>query len=222
MLLRLYIIEPHDLRRRLLSDSVQAALDVELAGAGHPGTEDWPAADSPDTSPPAGIDFLLVSADVFLQEREAIRRLCAAAPEAGIVLYDTVPNLSALLAARELPLRGFLLFNHLSEEDFVTSLNVMARGGAVIEPLTAALLLDHLRQNNASRRRGGDLLTIREEEVIEYVRRGMSNKEIAREMSVSLGTVRAHLRSIFRKLGVASRAGAVMASLTAERRDQAG
>jgi len=56
-------------------------------------------------------------------------------------------------------------------------------------------------------------LTDREHEVLQFVRLGLSNKEIAMRMTISLGTVRAHLRSIFRKLDVTSRAGAAASPL---------
>lgn len=57
-------------------------------------------------------------------------------------------------------------------------------------------------------------LTRRERDVLALVARGLTNKGIAREMVISENTVKSHLKSIFEKLDVDSRAGAVAAALT--------
>ena len=50
------------------------------------------------------------------------------------------------------------------------------------------------------------ILTAREIEVVRMVARGLRNKEIADQLSITEGTVKAHLRTIFEKVGVDSRA----------------
>lgn len=61
----------------------------------------------------------------------------------------------------------------------------------------------------------GDVLTTREQEVLRELASGKTRDEVARSQFVSLNTLKAHLRSVYRKLGVTSRAAAV---LEAERR----
>ncbi len=56
-------------------------------------------------------------------------------------------------------------------------------------------------------------LSPREMEILQYVTRGLSNKEIASELSLSIRTVQGHLRQIFKKLGVSSRTEAVVYAL---------
>ncbi|MCG9029613.1 LuxR C-terminal-related transcriptional regulator [Laribacter hongkongensis] len=51
----------------------------------------------------------------------------------------------------------------------------------------------------------GALLTEREREVVQALRRGLANKEIARELDISENTVKKHLSSVFQKLGVEDR-----------------
>lgn len=51
-------------------------------------------------------------------------------------------------------------------------------------------------------------LTPREQEILEYVIRGFSNREIAQQLGISWRTVDTHLRNIYRKMGVKSRAQA--------------
>jgi DNA-binding NarL/FixJ family response regulator len=174
-----------------------------------------------------GVEIFLVDAEAAAAEPGSLAEVAGQFPDAGIVLFGARPDLDLLLDAAPAHIRGYLAFNHLSNEEFARSLDIIAHGGAVIEPLSAALLLDHL----AGQREVHPVfrpqvpsteLTAREDEVVEYVRRGLSNKEIALEMHISLGTVRAHLRSIFRKLEVSSRAGAAAKSLAAPRPQRGG
>jgi ATP/maltotriose-dependent transcriptional regulator MalT len=52
-------------------------------------------------------------------------------------------------------------------------------------------------------------LSERELEVLQHIAAGMSNRQIAQEMFVSLGTVKTHINNIYRKLGTHSRTQAV-------------
>jgi DNA-binding CsgD family transcriptional regulator len=65
------------------------------------------------------------------------------------------------------------------------------------------------RASTASRSRLGTLLTAREQEVLELMAQGSTNSQIARELVVSEGTVKSHVKRILRKLRVENRAGAV-------------
>jgi DNA-binding NarL/FixJ family response regulator len=56
-------------------------------------------------------------------------------------------------------------------------------------------------------------LTSREEEILILIKRGLSNSEIAAQLSISLSTVKKHTTSIFRKMGVTSRSQAIVHSL---------
>lgn len=56
-------------------------------------------------------------------------------------------------------------------------------------------------------------ITYREAEVLAFVAAGLTNSEVARELSIRVGTVIKHLERLYPKLGVASRAGAVASAL---------
>jgi DNA-binding NarL/FixJ family response regulator len=207
--IKLFVIEPNPLRRRRVSEAASRA-GLEIAGTAGSLEDATHVRDS--------VEVLLISADAIGSETGYVAALAGEHPNAKVVLYGSQPDLSLLLDLAPVHVRGYLSFNHLSDEEFSHSLDIIAHGGAVIEPLSAALLLDHLAgvrrgQAAGSSQAPSTELTSREEEVVEHVRRGLSNKEIARDMGISLGTVRAHLRSIFRKLEVSSRAGAAAKSL---------
>jgi DNA-binding NarL/FixJ family response regulator len=59
--------------------------------------------------------------------------------------------------------------------------------------------------NNMPRRNGVLRITPREREIVEFVCRGMKNKEIAEALSITAGTVKVHLMHIFEKTGVKDR-----------------
>jgi DNA-binding NarL/FixJ family response regulator len=207
--IRLFVVEPNVLRRRRVIESASRA-GLEIAGSVAGLDEAMSASDD--------VEVFLVAADALEPERVLLQELADRYPEASIVLFGSRPDVDLLVESAPAHVRGYLTFNHLSDEEFARSLDIIAHGGAVIEPLSAALLLEYLAARTETpsplhvQSQSSDL-TAREEEVVEYVRRGLSNKEIAMEMRISLGTVRAHLRSIFRKLEVSSRAGAAAKSL---------
>jgi DNA-binding NarL/FixJ family response regulator len=81
----------------------------------------------------------------------------------------------------------------------------VAAGGSALSPSIARIVLDQAAGNQP----GNNRLSERELQVLELASRGFSNKDIARELFVSVRTVEAHMRKIFEKMGVLSRTKAV-------------
>jgi DNA-binding NarL/FixJ family response regulator len=103
---------------------------------------------------------------------------------------------------------GYLL-KDAEPEDVLDGVRAVARGESPIHPRAARQLL-------VARTRGesGAALTARETEVLRLVGRGLANKQIGRRLGISERTVKAHLTSIFQRIGVADR---TQAALWAER-----
>jgi DNA-binding NarL/FixJ family response regulator len=84
-----------------------------------------------------------------------------------------------------------------------------AAGDALIAPSITARLLSAFTELGASSREAAvqpiDPLTEREEEVLITVARGLTNAEIARDLHISLSTVKTHLASLMTKLGARNR-----------------
>jgi len=142
---------------------------------------------------------------------EATRQI-KALPGRTIVLiltaYDYEEYIFPILEAGA---AGYLL-KDMSGRELVDAIHTVCQGGSVLHPVVARKLLENFRGTGA---RGGwreasDVLTEREIEVLKRVARGMSNKDIARELFLSIHTVESHLTSIFNKLGVCSRVEAAM------------
>jgi len=89
-------------------------------------------------------------------------------------------------------------------------------GGAPITPQVASQLFHVFRQNNIAQL-SNDSLTARENEILSALVRGLSYKEVAQEMNISMGTVRTHVEHIYSKLEVNSKAEAVAKYLKTSR-----
>ncbi|MCP4936410.1 MAG: response regulator transcription factor [bacterium] len=85
------------------------------------------------------------------------------------------------------------------------------RGECVCNPLIAGSLLREVRrrQKIAHEQVGSELLTRRECEVLRLLGQGVSNKQIARELNLSVATVKNHVHNIFAKLNIHSRGEAL-------------
>ena len=106
---------------------------------------------------------------------------------------------------------GYLL-KDVSGDELIDAIHIVCEGGSVLHPTVIHKLLERFRDTSTKHAHGQapDLLTEREVEVLGMAGRGMSNKEIASELSLSVRTVESHFGSIFNKLGVGSRIEAVI------------
>jgi DNA-binding NarL/FixJ family response regulator len=158
-------------------------------------------------------DFSMVLLDVNLPDGsglELLPWLRTQAPRAEAVIVSSLGDDATVLQAIRAGAVGYLLKNG-SDAEMELSLASMARGGAPIDPVIArrvlALMTDPAPAH-APVPEGG-VLTERERDVLQCVARGLSNREIGRELGVSVNTVECHAKNIYRKLSVRSRAGAV-------------
>lgn len=108
---------------------------------------------------------------------------------------------------------GYLLKGDASAGRVAEALTVLKDGGAPISPTIARRLLDDLRLRGPKK---DDLpdpdlprLTDREREIVDLFSKGSTYDEVASMLSVSVNTVRYHVRSLYKKLHVCSKAEAV-------------
>jgi DNA-binding NarL/FixJ family response regulator len=160
------------------------------------------------TIPQVKPDVVLM--DVFLQRMTGIEctaKLKVILPETPIVMLTASDEDEILFLALESGADGYLL-KRTKPADLRAALLDVMNGGA---PMTSEIA----RHVVASfRRRGSGLdpaisLSTREEETLVLLTKGYSNKEIADQLSLSIETVRSHLKNIYTKMHVRSRAEAV-------------
>ena len=140
----------------------------------------------------------------------ALSRLRAVAPGCGLLVLTNSDDDDSLDDALRAGARGYLLKSARPEE-IVRAVRTVHSGDAVYDGAVVERLTRHL--NTPSHSTSAALfprLTEREREVLSLMARGMSNAQIADTFVLSLKTVRNHVSNIFTKLGVPSRAEAIV------------
>jgi len=148
-----------------------------------------------------GPDSLVLDIDLPEQGLDVLRRLVARRPGLRAVVVSTRPMPLMALVAFEIGALGFVL-RCCSETELCDAVRAVTQGRSWCAPDLAGSLLDDFRVvSEASRAR----LTRRERLVVEGVKSGLSNGEIAAMLRLSKCTVQNYVSRVYRKLGVTSR-----------------
>jgi DNA-binding NarL/FixJ family response regulator len=141
---------------------------------------------------------------------EATREIQQSTPQIVVLVLTMFEDDDSVFAAMRAGAKGYLLKDSGGEE-VVNAIRAVASGEAVFGPGVAERIIGFFSvPRPAAPQRAFPELTEREEEVLSLVAQGKSNREIARQLFVSLKTVRNHVSNILLKLQVADRAQAVI------------
>lgn len=162
-------------------------------------------------------------ADILLVELagpDRLRELTAGLPTAPggaqVVVVSSLPTEAALLPALAGGARGFVL-SPLEPLALERAVAAVLAGRVFVDERSVEWLVDLALHQN--RRRVPDRLTFRQAQVVELVRTGLTNQEIATLLGVSLATVKSHMHAAMQQLGVADRwAATVLARQLREER----
>ncbi len=121
-----------------------------------------------------------------------------------IVMLTVSDSEDDIVAALRCGADGYLL-KDMEPEDILIKLNRAITGQTVLDEVISSRLANVLRNENLSPPLSQTDFTVREEQVVARVAKGKSNKIIARELEISDGTVKVHVKNILRKLNLNSR-----------------
>jgi NarL family two-component system response regulator YdfI len=143
----------------------------------------------------------------------AIGLLQSELPEVAVVILTTYNEDDLMLRGLRAGARGYLL-KDVDRQTLFAAIRAAARGEMLLKPEMLSRLLTRIEAAPAGNPPPTGLeLTGREFEVLSAVARGERSKEIALHLGISERTVKAHLASIYNKLGVDSRAAAIAAAI---------
>ena len=158
----------------------------------------------------------LILLDINMKGMNGIETLKAIKKEEvdSLILMLTVSdNEDDVLSALRIGADGYLL-KDMEPEDILASIRKALKGTLVISERLTQLLAKALRdEDKLSEQSEATSLTTREQQILEQIANGMSNKRIASELGISEGTVKVHVKHLLKKLNLHSRTEAAVWAL---------
>ncbi|WP_299876059.1 response regulator transcription factor [uncultured Cocleimonas sp.] len=205
---RILLIDDHTLFRAGLRDLLTRRKIEVVADVGN-GSEGVKIIDDEQ------LDIVLL--DMRMPEMDGIsvlKVIKAAHPDLPVAMLTTSSDESDLVGALRNGAQGYLL-KDMEPDDLVVALRDIISGKTVVAPDLAPVLASAVQGDNQEKAEKEDpfaVLTPREFEILTLLAEGQSNKVIARNLGISDGTVKLHVKAILRKLNISSRiTAAVMA-----------
>ena len=203
--LRVMIVDDHTLFRSGLSELLERR-GIEVCAAVGDGEEGCRLA--------AELDPDVVLLDLRmpgLDGLSVLERLAALDLRCAVVMLTTSSDERDLVTSLRSGARGYLL-KDMEPDQLVDALAAVVDGETVVAPEMTSVLAKVVKGGELASGRPDRFssLTPREFEILRHLAEGQSNKEIARDLGITDGTVKLHVRSILRKLEVRSRVEAAV------------
>jgi two-component system nitrate/nitrite response regulator NarL len=200
--LRVAIIDDHPLFREGVVHTLRSARVLDVVGEG--GTADDAVRIARDELP----DIVLLDVSMPGGGIEAARSIASVCPVVKTIMLTVSESEQDVAQALDAGVKGYVL-KGTSGSELLKTMFAISRGESYVTPGLAARLLQVKRQEPAQ---GAALpeLTEREGQILSQVARGLTNKEIARALTLSEKTVKHHMTNIMQKLQVRNRVEAAM------------
>ena len=208
---RILIADDHPLMREALINFLEKQPDFKVIAAAKDGEE----ALSLVTELIPDVVIMDISMPV-MNGLEATRQIKAKYPQIAVLVLTVHTDSEHVLGILEAGAAGYLTKSVFGDE-IITAIRSVIAGEAVLTPsiLQQIVKIVPRKLNKTVALDVRQMLSARELEILRLAANGMSNKDIALKLNLSIRTIKSYLASIFSKLGVGSRTEAVMAGLKA-------
>lgn len=199
---KLAIVEDNPTTRDYLVALFRGADGIEVTGVYGRGDD---ALEQLPMNPP---DVLMV--DLQLPDMsgvDVIRAIKEKIPEMETIVLTMHERRDFLFAALRAGATGYLLKGS-SSDMIVNAISLAMSGGAPMSPSIARFVIEEFHEKKSSKEPAK--LTSREKEVIQGIASGLSEKKLAKELSLSPHTIHTHIKKIYKKLQAKTRAEAVL------------
>jgi two-component system response regulator NreC len=197
---RILIADDHAVVRAGLRTLLATDPAIELVGEANGGYE---ALDLADKARP---DILLL--DLSMPDLDGIsvtRQIRSRVPEARVLILTVHEEQALLREAIRAGASGYIL-KQAAEGELLSAIHVLMRGDMYVDPaMMRDLLHDTVERGPSSTAQSAETLTPRETEILKYIVRGYTNRQIGEELSISVRTVEGHRANLSSKLGLQSR-----------------
>ena len=198
-MIRVVIADDHGVLRDGLAGVISAQADMQLAGTAANGAE---AVELCRSETP---EVVLMDIEMPVMDGiEATKAIVAEMPGTAVLILTSFSDRGRIMGALDAGAVGYLL-KDASADEVVRGVRTAAGGGSPLDPRAARSLLD---AKSAPDPLAG--ISPRERMVLALLLDGMPNKLIARRLEISEKTVKSHLTSIFRQIGVNDRVQAIL------------
>lgn len=195
------VVDDHEVVRHGIRTILGMASGVTFAGEAADGEE---ALEEVESIRP---DVVLMDIEMpKLNGVETLRRLMDMDLDLRVILLSTFARDEQIFDGLRAGARGYLM-KDTRMDDLIKAIKIVHDGGSLLQPVIAERLIERIEKGSPS------VLTERELEVLQWIGSGSSNSEIAKELFLTVRTVRFHVENIFQKLGVNSRTQAVRVAM---------
>ncbi len=207
------LVDDHPLLRKGLQQLIELSDDLELVAQAGSGAEALTLG--------VELDPDLILLDLNMQGMdglETLEKLRAEGVTSRIVMLTVSDADDDVIAAISRGADGYLL-KDMEPEELLTQIGRALEGKMVMSEAVTQALATAIRRPQPNNEAKLDSLTGRELEILKLIAKGLSNKLIARELDISDGTVKVHVKHLLKKLGLRSRVEAAVWMINQEKND---
>ena len=207
--IRILLAEDHIIVREGTRELLQREQDIEVVGEASDGEESVRLAEKlkPDV-------VIMDIAMPKLNGIEATKQIKKIVPTTAVLILTAYDNEQYIMALLEAGAAGYLLKN-VRGKQLVDAVRAVHSGESVLQPSAMRQIINRLTSKVARQEETVVFspLSEREQEILKLTSKGVSNKDIADTLCLSIRTVQSHLSNIFKKLAVGSRTEAILYGL---------